>query len=139
MGLQHNPASRFRPRRILIAVGLAVLAALAFRSGRRTTGLVAGLGALGVGVTARSSDRRVSDAPSDVSTVGHEGPSDQAGATGSTEDSAGDGPTGHGSPATGQHSLTSESLTCASCGEPITLGEPRGPNARDEIVHERCR
>lgn len=29
-------------------------------------------------------------------------------------------------------------LRCAICGEPIVAGEPREPNANDEIVHEAC-
>lgn len=139
MGLQTNPAGRSRLGRGLLAVAFAVVAVLAFRSGRRKTGLLAGLGALGVGVTAGGSDRGGIDTDSEVSAGGDHGQSERSGATRSNDGSPGDARTVHGSASIGQQSLTRGSLTCASCGEPITLGEPRGPNDRDEIVHERCR
>lgn len=32
----------------------------------------------------------------------------------------------------------SADLHCASCGQPIRLGQRRGPNAKDQIVHADC-
>jgi len=29
-------------------------------------------------------------------------------------------------------------FTCAACGQPIRVGQGRGPNRNDEIVHDDC-
>jgi hypothetical protein len=52
MDLQQNVGGRDRLARAAVAVGLTVLAIRALRAGRRTTGLLAGLGALALGFNA---------------------------------------------------------------------------------------
>jgi hypothetical protein len=52
MDLQQNVGGRDRLARAAVAVGLTVLAVRAFLAGKRTTGLLAALGALGLGFNA---------------------------------------------------------------------------------------
>lgn len=52
MALEPNVGGRDRIARALLAVALTIAAVGALRSGRRTLGLVAGLGALGFGFNA---------------------------------------------------------------------------------------
>ncbi|MFB6302338.1 MAG: DUF2892 domain-containing protein [Haloferacaceae archaeon] len=52
MELERNVGGRDRLARAVLAVGLAVVALGAFRSGRRGTGLVAAVGSLAFGVNA---------------------------------------------------------------------------------------
>lgn len=112
---EKNVGGRDRLLRGALAAALAIVSVRRLRRGKRTTGLLAGLGALGVGATAVSQYCGINDA------VGLD----------TTESDEADEPTG-------QRSRPSPSLTCAACGEPIRVGQPRGPNEEDRIVHEEC-
>lgn len=52
MSLENNVGGRDRLVRALLAVALTVVAIQALRTGRRTLGLIAGVGALGAGFNA---------------------------------------------------------------------------------------
>lgn len=125
---EKNVGGRDRLVRALLAVVLTVVAISSLRSGKRKTGLLAGIGALGFGFNAVTAFCGVNE------TLGIDTTSD----TESTVDIASEP---QDEPTTGsasQKSHTSQSLTCASCGEPILVGQGRGPNDQDEIVHDTC-
>jgi threonine dehydrogenase-like Zn-dependent dehydrogenase len=132
MGLKKNVGGRDRLVRALLAVVLTIVAVRSLRNGKRRTGLLAGVGALGVGFTATSRYRGTNDTASGDATADRT--TDAATATGTADESR-DEPKAD---APGRRSRPSGSLVCASCGEPIRVGQGRGPNDEDEIVHESC-
>lgn len=132
MGYETTLDDRPRLIRVLGAVLLTVLAVRFLRAGKRKTGLLAGIGALGCGVSAKSyssgGETTIDiDTPDDGGTTSDSTTSEAISEHAETSDSA------------SLKTRQSGSLTCASCGEPIRVGEGRGPNDDDEIVHDRCR
>ncbi|WP_135822385.1 DUF2892 domain-containing protein [Halostella litorea] len=94
-----------------LAVVLAIVAISSFRKGKRLRGLLAGLGAIGVSYRMQGESETLGET-FDISSS----------ETGSPGDESGEG-----------------ELTCAACGEPIHVGQGRGPNENDEIVHDTCK
>lgn len=95
-----------------LTVILAIVAISSFRKGNRLRGLLAGLGAIGVGYQMQTDTEDLGEAL-DISSPAE---TDSA-----TPDAREDG------------------FICEACGEPIVLGQGRGPNENDEIVHDSCR
>lgn len=119
-----NVGGRDRLARALLAVVLTVAAVRSLRNGKRARGLLAGAGALAFGFNATTKYCGVNDAlgidtTDEGVTVDIGEPDRDDGA----ETAAG---------------TDTRQLTCAACGDAIVPGERRGPNADDEIVHERC-
>lgn len=100
--------SSSRPARLLLAAGLALVAVASFRRERRLVGVVAAIGALGVGYTAATSSAESSKTEPGQTTRESEPAKVEGG------------------------------MHCAACGEPIVVGEARGPNRENRIVHRVC-
>lgn len=142
MDSEKNVGGRDRLVRGVLAAVLSVVAVRSFRKGKRKTGLLAGIGALGFGFNATTQycgmnetlgiDTTSDETTDTDSTVGVSSDTDS---TVDISTDADDEPTVS---ANGRKSRASVSLTCAACGDPIHVGEPRGPNDEDEIVHEGC-
>lgn len=130
MDLPENVGGRDRLARALLAVVLTVAAIRSLRNGKRVRGLLAGIGALAFGFNATTKYCGANDAL-DIDTTGDEvsleinEPGEE---TDSNDEPASVAPT---------HDQESQ-LTCAACGDPIVVGEWRGPNENDEIVHDDC-
>lgn len=111
-GLEEGPDGRGRLTRILLASALAVVAIASFRKGKRLAGALTAAGAVALGYTT------VSDA------------------TDSIESSETDGLQ------TEEHTIETTShngrMRCGICGEDITVGQSRGPDANHETVHDDC-
>lgn len=127
MDLEKNAGGRDRLVRALFAVVLTIVAVRSLRNGKRRTGLLAGVGALGVGFTATSRYRGTNETASGDATADR-----------TTDTTTGESRNEPKADSTRQRSRQSGSLVCASCGEPIRVGQGRGPNDEDEIVHEDC-
>jgi len=95
-----------------LTVVLAVVAISSFRRGNRLRGLLAGLGAIGIGYRMQTDSDDLGEAL-DISS-----PAETDSATGDSRENG---------------------LICAACGEPIVLGQGRGPNENDAIVHDSCK
>ncbi|WP_436923605.1 YgaP family membrane protein [Halosimplex amylolyticum] len=104
---------RSRLARVVLAAVLALVAIQSFRKGKRTRGVLAGVGAAALGYT-------VSGESDDLLESIDTGATDVMESIG-TETAAEPG-----------------ELRCASCGEPIVPGERRKPNEDGETVHEAC-
>lgn len=128
MEREKNVGGRDRLVRTLLAVVLTVVAVSSLRSGRRKTGLLAGIGALGFGFNAVTCFCGVNE------TLGIDTTSDTESTTGIASEPQDESTTDSAS----RKSHPSRSLTCASCGQPILVGQGRGPNDQDEIVHDTC-
>jgi len=115
MELQTVVDDRSRLARLIAAGALAVAAIGSLRNGKRLRGALAGAGAVVLGYKAVDSDDELTEL--DVEPIGSAG-EDESADEGPTDDDA--------------------KLRCAACGEPIVVGQARGPNANDEIVHEAC-
>lgn len=126
MDTEQNVGGRDRLVRLLLTVVLSIAAVRWLRSGKRLRGLLAGVGALGLGFNATTGYCGVNDTLDVDTTV--DGVSIDF-----DDDTAEDGQSTATSDETGKHSLT-----CAACGEPIVPGQSRGPNSDDEIVHDDC-
>jgi len=146
MDPEKNVGGRDRLVRAVLAAVLTVLAVNMLRSGKRKTGLLAGIGALGSGVTATTRycgvndalDRDTTSGAATVTTSGDATVTERTTDTGSTVDASGETRAESGGGSAEQKSRQSESLICARCGEPIRVGQARGPNEQNEIVHESC-
>lgn len=117
MELRKHVDDRGRLARTILTGALAAVAIGSLRRGKRLSGALAGAGAVALGYQTTTG----SDAPGeslDIASVGE-----------SAEDAAAEEATER------EHA----GLRCAACGEPIRLGQPRGPNENHEIVHESCR
>lgn len=104
---------RDRLARILLSAVLALVAVSSLRKKRRLMGLLAGIGAVGLGYTA---------------TVGSD---DSADDDAQVED---------GSESASETETASEEdgMHCSVCSEPILVGQSRRPNADNVIVHDGC-
>ncbi|MEF8785091.1 MAG: DUF2892 domain-containing protein [Haloarculaceae archaeon] len=121
--------SRGRLARIVLAVALAVVAIRSFRNGKRATGVLAGLGAGALGYSATAEEHELTEeinieTPREDDSAGESSESDSTERTGSVDSSDTSDEDGR--------------LRCAACGDPIVLGQRRGPNADNEIVHRTC-
>ncbi|MFC7076419.1 DUF2892 domain-containing protein [Haloarcula halophila] len=127
---------RSRLVRVLLAVGLGILALRSLRGGKRLRGVLTGVGAVALGVSAAGNSGPAveplhetddtdfeTDASVDVGTDS----SDTATASDDTDETiavvADD---------------TAGSLTCVECGEPIVAGQRRRPNGDGETAHDSC-
>ncbi|NHN59362.1 MULTISPECIES: DUF2892 domain-containing protein [Halorussus] len=109
MELRETAENRGKLARLLFAVVLAVVAAVSLRKGKRATGVLAGVGALALGYSSTTdSDELAPEADELAETVDIGGSSEDA------------------------------ELRCAICGEPIRLGQRRGPDENDDTAHEAC-
>ncbi|WP_284008783.1 DUF2892 domain-containing protein [Haloarcula pelagica] len=126
---------RSRLVRVLLAVGLGILALRSLRGGKRLRGILTGVGAVALGVSAagdsgpaveplHETDKTDFDTDADTET---DLDTDSSDVSVVADDSADD----HAEPAPG-------SLTCVACGEPIVAGQRRRPNADGETVHDDC-
>jgi len=115
MELQTVVDDRSRLARILAAGALAVAAIGSLRNGKRLRGALAGAGAVVLGYQAVDSGDELTEL--DVDAIGATDEEESVESETADEDAK---------------------LHCAACGEPIVVGQARGPNANDEIVHEAC-
>jgi len=120
-----NVGGRDRLVRLLLTVVLSIVAVRSLRRGKRLRGLLAGVGALGLGFNATTGYCGVNDALSvdttssgDVEIDFEETDSEEGG--------------------TGTEQSPSNALTCSSCGDPIVPGQRRGPDSQGDIVHDDC-
>lgn len=132
-----NVGGRDRLARALLAVVLTVAALRWFRSGKRLRGLLASAGALAFGFNATTKYCGVNDTL-DVDTTSGQATPEQTVDLESDESAPVETQTDSGDDAASRKSRPSGALTCAACGEPIRVGERRGPNEQDEIVHSGC-
>lgn len=109
MELRKTVSNRKRLARRLSTAVLAAVAVRSLRKGKRVTGVLAGAGAVALGLKARSDS-------------GEPGEELDIDASAGDSDAADE----------------SSQLHCAACGEPIVPGQSRGPNENDEIVHDAC-
>ena len=139
MDSNKNVGGRDRLIRAVLTVVLTVVSVRWLRSGKRKRGLLAGIGALGLGFNASTGYCGFNDT-FDIDTTG-ESDDDVFASSGGTEadestdvsvdfTSADDTETANGH--------ASGELTCAVCEDPIIPGERRGPNDEGAIVHETC-
>jgi len=117
MDLDSDASGRGKLASVLLAGVLAVVSVWSLRSGKRARGVLAGVGALAVGYAATSDSPERAEVPDfDESDSGERAASSDADAT---DEGA--------------------QLRCAACGDPIRVGQSRGPNENDEIVHDACK
>jgi hypothetical protein len=133
MDSDRNVGGRDRLVRAVLAVVLSIVAVRWLKGGKKVRGLLAGIGAVGFGFNATTGYCGVNDTL-DIDTTTDEG---------TDFDSETDTTTDRTAPATSTAAAdteptTNRRMTCAACGDPIEVGQPRGPNDEDEIVHERC-
>lgn len=112
MELDEGLNDRGRLARILLAGALAVAAIASFRRGKRVTGALTATGAVALGYTT------VNGVPDSIGA----GETDE----GQTE--------GHIVETTDRDNQ----MRCGACGEDITVGQGRRPNADHETVHDAC-
>lgn len=120
MELPQTLRNRDRLVRTALTAGLSVFALSSLRNGKRLRGVLAGLGAIGLGYGA--------------STDAGDGVVDAVDDVGDTADGVVDTGEPSGTDATNE----AVRLRCAACGEPIVVGQSRGPDENDEIVHGAC-
>jgi|GEM_PF-210187 len=142
MDSNKNVGGRDRLIRAVLAVVLTIVSLRWLRSGKRKRGLLAGIGALGLGFNASTGYCGFNDtldidttSGSDDDVFAPSGADDEPAADESTDvsvdfTSADDTETANGH--------ASGELTCAVCEDPIVPGERRGPNDEGAIVHETC-
>lgn len=136
MDTPENVGGRDRLIRAVLAVGLTGVAIGAFLSGKRKTSLLAGSGALGFGVTATTQYCGL-NARLERDTTRTDVTTDPLAET-TAGDTADDTDRESATDLRGRRSRPSVSLSCAHCGDPIRLGESRGPNDDNEIIHTTC-
>ena len=142
MDSDQNVGGRDRLIRAVLAVVLTIVSVRWLRSGKRKRGLLAGIGALGLGFNASTGYCGFNDT-FDVDTTADDdddvfAPSDtddEPAADESTDVSV-DFTSSEDTEASTVH--TNGKLTCAVCEDPIVPGERRGPNDQGAIVHESC-
>ena len=111
---------RNRIARIALAGVAALVALQSLRRGKRARGVLAALGAVALGYSARE------DAGSTAPATEEDTRTSPSVDDGGTEVSI------ETTPEAGAK------LRCAACGEPIVPGQRRGPDAHDRTVHEAC-
>lgn len=127
-----NVGGRDRLVRAVLTVVLSIVAVRWLKGGRKGRGLLAGIGAAGFGFTATTGYCGVNDTL-DIDTTAGDATSFE-----SETDTASD----KAEPAAPTVAVDAETstrhMTCAACGDPIEVGQSRGPNDQDEIVHKEC-
>jgi len=125
-----NVGGRDRLVRFLLAAVLSTAAVRWLRSGKRVRGLLAGVGALGLGFNATTGYCGANDALDidttedvDISLDDAETDTDASVTTGGSADT---------------HDQESADLHCDVCGEAIVPGQRRGPTEDGEIAHADC-
>ena len=121
-----NVGGRDRLGRLLLTVVLSIVSVRWLRRGKRLRGLLAGVGALGLGFNATTGYCGVNDALDIDTTAGADEVTIDFDASETAEED-------------GQAEEDGHYLACASCEEPIVPGQSRGPNSQGEIVHDDCR
>ncbi|AUG48024.1 hypothetical protein BVU17_11030 [Haloarcula taiwanensis] len=139
MDSDKNVGGRDRLIRAVLAVVLTIVSLRWLRSGKRKRGLLAGIGALGLGFNASTgycgfNDTLDIDTTADDDDVFAPNVDDEP-ADESTDVSV-DFTSSDDAEASNGHA--SGKLTCAVCEDPIVPGERRGPNEEGAIVHESC-
>ena len=139
MDSDQNVGGRDRLIRAVLAVVLTIVSLRWLRSGKRKRGLLAGIGALGLGFNASTgycgfNDTLDVDTTADDDDVFAPNVDDEP-ANESTDVSV-DFTSSDDAEASNGHA--SGKLTCAVCEDPIVPGERRGPNEEGAIVHESC-
>jgi len=141
MDSDKNVGGRDRLIRAVLAVVLTIVSLRWLRSGKRKRGLLAGIGALGLGFNASTGYCGLNDTL-DIDTTADDddvfAPSDagdEPAADESTDVSV-DFTSSDDTEASNVHA--NGELTCAVCEDPIVPGERRGPNDEGAIVHESC-
>ncbi|RLM97450.1 DUF2892 domain-containing protein [Haloarcula sp. Atlit-7R] len=139
MDSDKNVGGRDRLIRAVLAVVLTIVSLRWLRSGKHKRGLLAGIGALGLGFNASTgycgfNDTLDIDTTADDDDVFAPNVDDEP-ADESTDVSV-DFTSSDDAEASNGHA--SGKLTCAVCEDPIVPGERRGPNEEGAIVHESC-
>ncbi|MFB9809810.1 YgaP family membrane protein [Haloarcula sebkhae] len=142
MDSDKNVGGRDRLIRAVLAAVLTIVSLRWLRSGKRKRGLLAGIGALGLGFNASTGYCGFNDT-FDIDTTASEDDDDvfapdmddESAADQSTDVSV-DFTSADDTEAANGHA--SGELTCAVCEDPIVPGERRGPNDDGAIVHETC-
>jgi len=141
MDSDKNVGGRDRLIRAVLAVVLTIVSVRWLRSGKRKRGLLAGVGALGLGFNASTGYCGFNDTL-DIDTTASKGDdvfapdTDDEPATDESTDISVDFTSSGDTEASNGH--VSGTLTCAVCEDPIVPGERRGPNEDGAIVHESC-
>jgi hypothetical protein len=145
--------NRSRLVRVLLAVGLGILALRSLRGGKRLRGLLAGVGAVALGVSAtgekgpaveplHETDHTDFDTGTDSSASLDDDADDVAvvsdDETEAADEDAVEEVAAEEADDDGAVAGASGSLICAACGEAIVAGQRRRPNADDETVHDDC-
>ena len=133
-----NVGGRDRLIRAVLAVVLSILAVRWLKGGKKGRGLLAGVGALGFGFNATTGYCGANDAL-DIDTTEGEIPgtdSEETTTAAVSSDTETVTPTLDTDDAS--EAAADGGLTCAFCGDPITVGQRRGPNAQDKSVHDDC-
>lgn len=138
MDSKENVGRRDRLLRAVLAVVLTIVSVRWLKSGKRKRGLLAGVGALGLGFNATSGYCGVNESLGVDTTAGDDEDDPFA-----VDDEADDGATEVDvdfttSDADSVNARSNGALTCAVCDEPIVPGERRGPNDEGATVHESC-
>ncbi|WP_336337031.1 YgaP family membrane protein [Haloarcula brevis] len=138
-----NVGGRDRLLRAVLAVVLTIVSVRWLRSGKRKRGLLAGVGALGLGFNASTGYCGFNDT-FDIDTTSEPDDDDVFSPSDSDEEPATDDSADVSVDfAASDDAATTEvrangTLTCAVCEDPIVPGERRGPNDEGAIVHESC-
>ncbi|MFB6178437.1 MAG: DUF2892 domain-containing protein [Halorientalis sp.] len=125
----------------LLAGIVGVFSVRSLQQGKRVRGVLTGIGALALGYTAATGGRRTADRIEvDATSVDTSQPDSTATetATETTDESTSVDGSATDDGTSAVPARASAQLTCAACGEPITLGQRRGPNDEGEIVHAEC-
>lgn len=141
MDSDKNVGGRDRLIRAVLAVVLTIVSVRWLRSGKRKRGLLAGVGALGLGFNASTgycgfNDTLDIDTTADDDDVFAPSDADDASTTDESADVSVDFTSSDDTGASTVHA--NGELTCAVCEDPIVPGERRGPNDEGTIVHESC-
>jgi hypothetical protein len=143
MDSDKNVGGRDRLIRAALAVVLTIVSVRWLRSGKRKRGLLAGVGALGLGFNASTGYCGFNDtldidttADDDDDDVFAPSDADEEPATDESADVSVDFTTSDDTETSKVHA--NGTLTCAVCEAPIVPGERRGPNDEGAIVHESC-
>ncbi|GCF14911.1 hypothetical protein Harman_28460 [Haloarcula mannanilytica] len=139
MDTDKNVGGRDRLIRAVLAVVLTIVSLRWLRSGKRKRGLLAGIGALGLGFNASTGYCGLNDTLDIDTTIDDDddvfAPDDEP-ATDESADVSVDFSSEGDTEASEVHK--NGTLTCAVCEDPIVPGERRGPNDQGDIVHETC-
>ncbi|MFB6222837.1 MAG: DUF2892 domain-containing protein [Haloarcula sp.] len=136
MDTEQNVGGRDRLIRAVLAVILTIVSLRWLRSGKRKRGLLAGIGALGLGFNAARGYCGVNESLNIDTTDRSDDLSDPLETTDSESTDVEVEFTTDEPDTTKAHS--NGTLTCAVCEDPIVPGERRGPNEDGAVVHESC-